>query len=399
MSGYFDDSPCSGFEGPEKRLEITFKERGQTDRPLTRGLRLINRSEWQEMCTLARCNIISATSNRFFDSYVLSESSLFVYPNMVMIKTCGTTALLQAIGKILEYGDRFNLEVAQVQYSRKNFLFPSLQPVVHQNWADEVALLDTHFDGSSYVFGSTNQDHWNLYFCDYTAEDEQEEEPAPAEPSTIETPFQSNFCLMMQGLHPEVSASFYRKDDQGDQDKMPGMDTLIDFDAAPRSRAQEETAVTDEFNFSPCGYSMNGLKGDSFYTIHVTPELHCSYASFETNASLSPKQHQELIGRILSLFRPSKATLTITSDPVHSSGDNGKSSSESSDEEEVAATPEYLKEYHIKYKTMTKMEGERNVIVVNLGTMDQARVRKPVKKTVRRARSTSRAEAVTVTSQ
>lgn len=38
----------------------------------------------------------------------------------------------------------------------------------------------------------------------------------------------------------------------------------------------------DSFLFSPCGYSMNGLKGDKYWTIHVTPQPSCNFASFET---------------------------------------------------------------------------------------------------------------------
>lgn len=37
----------------------------------------------------------------------------------------------------------------------------------------------------------------------------------------------------------------------------------------------------DEFVFEPCGYSMNGLMGGAFSTIHITPEAACSYASVE----------------------------------------------------------------------------------------------------------------------
>lgn len=41
------------------------------------------------------------------------------------------------------------------------------------------------------------------------------------------------------------------------------------------------TANIDEYVFEPCGYSMNGLQGDAFSTIHITPEAACSYASVE----------------------------------------------------------------------------------------------------------------------
>lgn len=40
-------------------------------------------------------------------------------------------------------------------------------------------------------------------------------------------------------------------------------------------------AIIDDYVFDPCGYSMNGLEGDAFSTIHITPECGFSYASLE----------------------------------------------------------------------------------------------------------------------
>lgn len=40
-------------------------------------------------------------------------------------------------------------------------------------------------------------------------------------------------------------------------------------------------AAIDDYLFDPCGYSMNGLEGSAFSTIHVTPEDGFSYASVE----------------------------------------------------------------------------------------------------------------------
>jgi S-adenosylmethionine decarboxylase len=40
-------------------------------------------------------------------------------------------------------------------------------------------------------------------------------------------------------------------------------------------------ADIDDYVFEPCGYSMNGVEGGTFSTVHITPEEGFSYASFE----------------------------------------------------------------------------------------------------------------------
>lgn len=47
---------------------------------------------------------------------------------------------------------------------------------------------------------------------------------------------------------------------------------------------------------------MNALKDDTYYTIHITPESNCSYASFETN--LRADNYDKLIADVLHVFRP-----------------------------------------------------------------------------------------------
>ena len=61
-------------------------------------------------------------------------------------------------------------------------------------------------------------------------------------------------------------------------------------------------AELDELVFNPCGYSANGILEDSYFTIHVTPQPYCSFASFETNVPLS--QYTHLINRVVAVFRP-----------------------------------------------------------------------------------------------
>ena len=71
-----------------------------------------------------------------------SESSMFVSPYRFMIKTCGTTTLLNAVPKILEIAKQYcGLEtISAFFYSRKCFMFPDRQERPHKSWDDEVTI-------------------------------------------------------------------------------------------------------------------------------------------------------------------------------------------------------------------------------------------------------------------
>jgi S-adenosylmethionine decarboxylase len=77
-------------------------------------------------------------------------------------------------------------------------------------------------------------------------------------------------------------------------------------------------ALIDETSFTPCGYSMNAILHDSYYTVHITPEEACSYASFETNACLT--NYSPLVRNALSVFRPKRFVVTMFGDEtgIHS---------------------------------------------------------------------------------
>jgi hypothetical protein len=61
------------------------------------------------------------------DAYVLSESSLFVYPTKWVLKTCGTTKLLRAVPRLLEMAAELSMAPRRIKYSRASFLFPEQQ--------------------------------------------------------------------------------------------------------------------------------------------------------------------------------------------------------------------------------------------------------------------------------
>ncbi|KIH49989.1 putative adenosylmethionine decarboxylase, partial [Ancylostoma duodenale] len=86
------------FEGAEKLLELWFGNRS----PKTGSLRLIPRYELDAMLDIARCKVLHSAHTDHLDSYVLSESSLFVSERRLILKTCGSTRLLAALPTIIQ---------------------------------------------------------------------------------------------------------------------------------------------------------------------------------------------------------------------------------------------------------------------------------------------------------
>ncbi len=89
----------------------------------------------------------SAEGERDLDSYVLSESSLFVNKQRLLLKTCGTTTLLEAVQPFIEAAHKYCGfdAIEDVFYSRKKFMRPDLQKAPHHTFEDEVWFLKVSF--------------------------------------------------------------------------------------------------------------------------------------------------------------------------------------------------------------------------------------------------------------
>lgn len=85
--------------------------------------------------------------------------------------------------------------------------------------------------------------------------------------------------------------------------------------------------IIDDKLFEPCGYSMNGVIGDTdqYITIHITPEAEFSYVSFETNMSISTgntntiggyNSYFDLITRVIQVFKPGRFLVTMFANQV-----------------------------------------------------------------------------------
>ncbi|KAL2927883.1 S-adenosylmethionine decarboxylase proenzyme [Bienertia sinuspersici] len=279
-----------GFEGFEKRLEITF-----SDPPVYgSGLRSLSRAQLDSMLDAASCTIVAKLSNSIFDSYVLSESSLFVYANKIIIKTCGTTKLLLAIDPILKMGNSIGLTVSSVVYSRGSFNFPNAQLAPHRSFSEEVSYLNGYFGnlGSgprAYVMGDPTAENrrWHVYSA-------SDVEKRKAE-ITLE--------MCMTGLNREKADVFYKKEGHmaKEMTKVSGINDII------------PSHVICDVDFEPCGYSMNGVDGGAYSTIHVTPEDGFSYASYEVMGFESSSiRFEPLVQRVLRCFEPEEFTIAVT---------------------------------------------------------------------------------------
>ena len=264
---------------------------------------------------------MSKMSNHHLDAYVLSESSLFVYPHRLVMKTCGTTTLLRCIGHILSYTDELGMECTWLGYSRKNLFHPDAQQWPHSSFSDEMKYLDTHeklqsrLQGFGHILGPITGDHWFVYVADLEDIPKPYKSPLSTlnlslvpEPSVITTtdPYvgeDRTINMMMFDIPPSVASQFYLANSPGGGEEMTqksGIATLC------------PGAKIDERSFTPCGYSMNAILHESYYTIHITPEPECSYVSFETNASLT--SYSALIRNVLGVFKPRRYLLTTFGD-------------------------------------------------------------------------------------
>ncbi|KAJ2477628.1 spermidine resistance protein, partial [Coemansia sp. RSA 2320] len=232
--------------------------------------------------------------------------------------------------------------------------------------------------GSAYMIGKTNRDHWHVYLCgpyetaaggdarlaaspeggDATASNSAEGSPIvhalsrSSSRSTVHSFIDSAVSvdsaavplaaagdttveILMTGLDPDRMRAMYL----GGVTACEGSSGGKAVERASGIANIYPDSVADSYLFTPCGFSLNGLQGDGYYTIHVTPEPHCSYASFETtindqaidlNSSAGIKL---LVDKVAAVFGPASLTVTVfraraSADAVHdmalSFGEGGK---------------------------------------------------------------------------
>jgi S-adenosylmethionine decarboxylase len=420
-----DLDSTNAFEGPEKLLEVWFAASPNT-LPASagrNGLKVVSSETWKEMLDLVNCKVLSIVESEHVDAYLLSESSMFVFPHKLVLKTCGTTTLLCGLPRMLEIaaleagfpgidadlprGVPAAATPYRVFYSRKNFLHPEAQRGPHRSWRDEVRFLDRLFvGGSAYMIGKMNGEHWYLYL---TGPDTRLTPPpsprdSPIDCKDTEIKYLSvpqrmipggmdtdeaqdeTLEILMTDLDEKNARQFYLEDASAvaegqffqkaldaRKDAIASLGTIAeespsrdDFDVFEQTssdhsgRPSEDEELTfpeeltteghslgtvvsdtcglsdvyppskypdariDAYLFTPCGFSANGvipspcgepngMPTTHYFTVHVTPEPHCSYASFETNvpAHQNGRETADIVDHVVKIFRPGRFSVTI----------------------------------------------------------------------------------------
>ena len=345
------DELATGFEGCEKKVEIDFHLSSDDV-----DLRVIPRDALDSILDLAKCTIISVQRNADFDAYVLSESSLFIYPSKVMLKTCGTTLLLKCVSALLSAARSVGAQPDFLQFSRSNFLFPSKQHFPHRAFTEETDYLNEQLGirGDAFILGSLNGARWHLYIWDFNQ--------LPAQHYQQQT-----LEVIMFNLNTHKMKTFYkqqqRHSNSNEQHQQPNElgvgHPCVDGEEATRISGIDQLlpgSVIDSHLFTPCGYSCNGRVDvadinniraslgngkveeskqshampsspasassssllrvgkqgkheQAYFTIHITPEPECSFVSFETNAVLP--SYTALVRHVVDLFQPSSFCVSL----------------------------------------------------------------------------------------
>lgn len=237
------------FEGAEKKCEVMVRP--------DLDLRSLPSDFWTALVAACDAEILSTIQNEHCDAYLLSESSLFVWPHRLLLITCGRTRLARSVHFLLDRLGESSIEY--LLYQRKNEYYSHLQ---HTSFEEDVAELHARVPGTGLLLGSRDSHYTQVFHIDAVHR-------APEDDRTCELLMhhlsaEASAALTRPGLSAEAIRAFLRLDDI-----LPG-------------------AILDDFVFDPFGYSLNALRGEDYLTVHITPERDGSYVSLETSLDLAP---------------------------------------------------------------------------------------------------------------
>ncbi len=255
----------SFFEGAEKKMEILLSP---TAGPLTQKPEKF----WHKLCKKARTHVVSSLPGTHCHSYILSESSLFVWSHHLVMLTCGESSLASALCYFLK--QTLKEDINLIFYQRKNELAPRHQ---QSSFMEDAQSISKKIPGKAFCFGSPDEHHFHLFHSTH------KEPETFFKDQTVE--------VLMYDLDERVKKLFFQNPSPREVRNELHCDQIIPH------------AQTDDYSFKPFGYSLNGFKGEhEYFTIHVSPQEPGFYVSFETNARGESPAH--IIKSVVEIFKP-----------------------------------------------------------------------------------------------
>ncbi|RLV58883.1 adenosylmethionine decarboxylase [Parashewanella curva] len=251
------------FEGSEKKVEVVMTSSSDS-------LRSLDKVFWEKLVSLSNAEILSSVHNEQCDAYLLSESSLFVWHDRFLMMTCGNSTLVNSLLSFIEKVGVVNIQ--SIKYQRNKEYLGYLQT---SSFTEDIEQLKQIVDGKAYRIGHLDMHHHHVfYYGNGLVEDSISSE------------------LLMYHISGNAAA-YLRSDSQ----KKADIRTLLQLDTL-----FPDFAIDDHL-FEPLGYSINGLKKDKYFTIHITPQESSSYVSLETNLDINAYQSGLFI-RLLDILKP-----------------------------------------------------------------------------------------------
>ena len=263
------------FEGSEKKAEIIINSDKMS------FLNDFDQSFWEEMVDACHAKILSSISNDNCTAYLLSESSLFVWHDRILILTCGTTRLVKSVEYVLS---RINKNcVEQVIYQRKNEYFAQQQLT---SFGDDIKLLSNYISGIALRYGPLDAHHNYVFHQDNNFKCESTDKTY--ELLAYQIGKDASVHLTSPGLKSKQIRDYLHLDEL-----LPGF-------------------MFDDFVFDPYGYSVNAINGEKYLTIHITPQLDSSYVSFEANINLF-----DLLPTLIEILQPNSFDVLTFNEFAH----------------------------------------------------------------------------------
>ena len=242
------------FEGSEKKIEFSVIAGSLS-------LRTLPHAKILEIVELANAKIVSSMKTANCDAYILSESSLFVFDQRLIMITCGTSTLVKSALKMLEW-----FPISSVQ----SFIFKR-----QQEWNPQNRI--TSFDEDTLQLRQILPGK----ICD-AGVGRQKIQTFVYGSSPVST------MVSVEILLKNISENWY-----------PGF-------------SNPDFSVSEHY-FQPTGYSMNAVSlQDEYYSIHVTPGDQQLDASFQ--GSFQSANLANVISNVFKTFAPKEHKIFITTE-------------------------------------------------------------------------------------